>query len=178
LWPCSAARVCQDRARSRRKGGISPTSCFAALTATFTQGNRCWLNGRAFLLLAAGPTVTGARRKRIETFRQKSFRPLPGWPATPNRRPAADLSAPVRPQWHESQAGRTGQGPAGWCLQRMPRQHQPGSIPDSGVRSQRNSRCNSVIESEAQLCPVRSSDNQYGPRRQTLVHGDLPAGRQ
>lgn len=178
MWPCSAARVCQDRARSRRKRGISPTSCFAGLTATLTQGNRCWLMAAHSFSSPLGRPSPERAVSELKLFRQKSLRSLPGWPATLDRRPAADFRAPVWPRWHESQAGTTGQGPAGWCLQRMPRQHQPGSIPDLAVRSQRNSRCNSVIESEAQLCPVRSSDNQYGPRRQTLAHGDLPPVRQ
>src|SRR5271166_6632800 len=63
LWPCSAARVCQDRARSRRKGGISPH------LARGPDGHlhlmqKASANGRAFLLLAAVLTITQTRRKR------------------------------------------------------------------------------------------------------------------
>jgi hypothetical protein len=56
----------------------------------------------------------------LKLFWQKSFRSLPGWPATLNRRPTADLSAPVRPQWHESQGGRTGLDQPGGAFSECP----------------------------------------------------------
>lgn len=62
-------------------------------------------DARAFLLIAAELTATGARRKRNGVLAgNKNSVSLPELTATLNPRPAAGRVCPVRPPWHRGRA--------------------------------------------------------------------------
>ena len=109
-WPCPGASVRLDRARSRRKGGLSHI-LLRGPDGHLHLMQKALANGRAFLLLAADPTVTQTRRKRnwSTCSRKSSPRCRVVGHAEPRAIQRPDL-CPVR------RAGHTGPG----------RQDQPG----------------------------------------------------
>jgi len=78
-------------------------------------------NGRAFLLLGAGLTVTRACRKRNGVLvGNKDSTSLPGLPAMLNPSPAAGRMCPVRPQRQPVPGRRHQPVSPGWCSRGTP----------------------------------------------------------
>jgi hypothetical protein len=120
-------------------------------------------NGRAFLLLTAGLTVTRARRKRNGVLAgNKDSTSRPGFPAMPNPKASGRAHVPG-----EATAA-TGAGPAapagitGLVLTGAPG-NADGGISRVYVFAVRE------IRRAIQYCPVRLSYNQCGPVRSSTV---------
>lgn len=114
-------------------------------------------NARAFLLLAAGLTATGARRKRNGVLaEQQELHIATGLPATLNPSPAAGRMCPVRPPWHQGRAVSTSPVSPDWCSRGTPGNADAG-ISRVYVFALRE------IRRAIQYCPVRLSYNQCGP---------------